>query len=543
MLGSKSVAKNLLSQGYIALPLIKGDKSPFIKGWQKLDLKGSADIWENQPTDSNIGVLLGAPSNIIALDFDYDVDDLHKKIFKICGKSPVVKKGSKGGTLFFRYNKEPSKRWLKNNQVVLELLSDGRQTVLPPSTHPAGMQYIYTPASKRLEEISPSELPFLPEDFIEKMDSLFNVKASIEELYADNESVKEALYFITDYSYETWVKVGMALKSELGEEGFHFWDDWSKKDSKSYNPEVMASKWESFNRSDIKAGTLFFLAKERGYIPKKPTALFNINNAFNVIENWRRNGRPEGFTSTIEPMDRLLKLGRGELTVITGTPNSGKSEFLDYLVYNLAKHNGLKVFFVSLEKEVNSHIESFIHRYTGKDLVVRSSSENQSGINWIKKHLFFYNYMNNSSNIDVLLQQANYLKESCGLDILVLDPYFLITSQKSSNEFDNVKYICNRLSTFSKRYNVHIFLVAHPRTIGKGQGAKDGKKSTVTLYDISGGATFNNIIENGIVISREGNDMTVDIQKVRDQSVNTTGSFILTYDKAKRTFNSYETDL
>jgi putative DNA primase/helicase len=27
---------------------------------------------------------------------------------------------------------------------------------------------------------------------------------------------------------ELWVRVGMAIKSELGEDGFNLWDEWSR---------------------------------------------------------------------------------------------------------------------------------------------------------------------------------------------------------------------------------------------------------------------------------------------------------------------------
>lgn len=68
----------------------------------------------------------------------------------------------------------------------------------------------------------------------------------------------------SDLSYQEWINVGMALKSE----GYDVsvWDDWSRSD-KRYHPGECERKWEGFGGSDkpVKAGTIFYLAKERGY--------------------------------------------------------------------------------------------------------------------------------------------------------------------------------------------------------------------------------------------------------------------------------------
>lgn len=64
-----------------------------------------------------------------------------------------------------------------------------------------------------------------------------------------------------DCDYSTWVELGMAIHSELGEGGFHVWDAWSRGGSK-YNEREMEIKWRSFKSgSGVSIGTLFFHAK------------------------------------------------------------------------------------------------------------------------------------------------------------------------------------------------------------------------------------------------------------------------------------------
>ncbi|RZU46823.1 putative DNA primase/helicase [Fluviicoccus keumensis] len=77
--------------------------------------------------------------------------------------------------------------------------------------------------------------------------------------------IQSALAFIPAHDRETWLRVGMALKSELGEEGFPLWNDWSA-NADSYKPGDAKDVWRSVNGSGgVGIATLFHLAKENGY--------------------------------------------------------------------------------------------------------------------------------------------------------------------------------------------------------------------------------------------------------------------------------------
>ena len=82
--------------------------------------------------------------------------------------------------------------------------------------------------------------------------------------------VEAALAYISPDDRGDWVTVGMALKQAFGEAGRAIWDRWSAQ-SKTYNegPEGQR-KWESFkggNGKPVDIGTIFHIAKGRGYRP------------------------------------------------------------------------------------------------------------------------------------------------------------------------------------------------------------------------------------------------------------------------------------
>ena len=71
----------------------------------------------------------------------------------------------------------------------------------------------------------------------------------------------------------TWIAVGMALKHE----GFPVtvWDEWSRNDQR-YRPGECERLWEGFRGTEkpVTAGTIFRMAKERGWDPRGEDGCF-----------------------------------------------------------------------------------------------------------------------------------------------------------------------------------------------------------------------------------------------------------------------------
>jgi putative DNA primase/helicase len=92
----------------------------------------------------------------------------------------------------------------------------------------------------------------------------------------DYERARSALAFIPADDRDLWVRMGMALKSELGDAGFDLWDSWSRQ-SNRYNERDARDVWRSCKANGgVTAGTLFHEAKARGWrdegTPREPTA-------------------------------------------------------------------------------------------------------------------------------------------------------------------------------------------------------------------------------------------------------------------------------
>lgn len=133
--------------------------------------------------------------------------------------------------------------------------------------------------------------------------------------------------------------------------------------------------------------------------------------------------------------------------------------------------------------------------------------------------------------LDSILSKVAELKNRRNIDWFVIDAWNKLEHQYSESETKYIGQSLDKLVNFCERYNVHCFLVAHPRKIAK----RDGKNYDIpTLYDIAGSANFFNKTDNGITVYRnfDNNTVEVHIQKVKFSHWGKVGQQNFTYDTA-----------
>ncbi len=77
--------------------------------------------------------------------------------------------------------------------------------------------------------------------------------------------VREALGYVAADDRDTWVMMGMAIKSELGEAGFETWDLWSQQ-AESYAAKSARDVWKSIKAGGkVTIATLYHFARQNGW--------------------------------------------------------------------------------------------------------------------------------------------------------------------------------------------------------------------------------------------------------------------------------------
>lgn len=193
-------------KGYSPIPVMPGEKIPGeyhrgewrpLSGWSRYcdapPAKMQINAWGLWPTD---GICIALGNGVVAIDIDTDDKDIQNIITSIAPPSPVKKKGQKGYTAFYSGNKTPPKKWKfldgdNRGGVVVELLGQGRQTVLPPTIHPdTNKPYIWITPDE-LTDFTPDELPLLPDDFTERLSAALEPLGIGLTLVEDKESLEE----------------------------------------------------------------------------------------------------------------------------------------------------------------------------------------------------------------------------------------------------------------------------------------------------------------------------------------------------------------
>ncbi|GBF88530.1 hypothetical protein Rsub_01245 [Raphidocelis subcapitata] len=208
-------------------------------------------------------------------------------------------------------------------------------------------------------------------------------------------------------------------------------------------------------------------------------------------------------------VDELFRVTPGELTLVTGVPNSGKSEWLDALAVNLAERHGWRFALCSLEKRPRDHARQLVEKRAGKpmlraayagDTPRMSHEELAVAFDWLDRHFVVIHSSDDAMpSLDWVLEKARAAVVKFGVRGLVLDPYNELDHSRpqGKNEHEYISEFMARLRQFAKSNGVHVFLVAHPKQRANWRG------EAPNLMDISGGANFFAKCDNGIVVHRD----------------------------------------
>ena len=176
--------KRYKDKGLVVLPDRYGSKAALLKGWQGYFKEGPTDSdyqeWRQLP-QANIALLLGEASGVVALDVDTDKKELMDVIGPLLPTSPVTKRGAKGYTAFFKFRGDFTEVLKHNGNVILEILSEGKKTTLPPSLHPNGANYVWE--GKALEDVDIVDLPVLPPALVGHLTQVLQSKFGVAESY------------------------------------------------------------------------------------------------------------------------------------------------------------------------------------------------------------------------------------------------------------------------------------------------------------------------------------------------------------------------
>ena len=295
----------LVANGYAILPIQPGTKKPGCyrddqwrdyPAWTRHAVRATTELelkqWSGWP-DAGVGIVGGA---VAAVDIDIADDaELALRIEQLArerlGDTSALRIGRAPKRLLVYRTAAPFKG-LKRHP--LEVLCLGQQFVAYAIHPTTGRPYDWPQDS--LADLDLASLPAITEEqargFLDEAAALLPKAAVAPALSARPrkdrpsgsaaqrgvpEAVQAALAYIPnpDLDYDSWVRIGLALKGAIGEAGADLFAAWSAQSAKN-DPAVTAKSWAGFRPTSIGAGTIYHLAMERGW---KPDAGLELNGA------------------------------------------------------------------------------------------------------------------------------------------------------------------------------------------------------------------------------------------------------------------------
>lgn len=242
------------------------------------------DVWADWP-EAGIGVAAG---RVIGIDIDVlDSPDIAKQIESLAkqmlGDTPAVRIGHAPKRLLVYRAVQPFNGF---KYPPIEVLGLGQQFIVY-GVHPdTGKPYDWPVDT--LTDLKPEELPAITESQAREFakEAYLQIPpdlrpktlgvglrgvtdfASLPAQRGTLEAVQDALKLVTnaDVDYDSWVRIGMAIKGALGDAGWPLFESWSASSTKN-DVKTTAKAWRSFKPERIGAGTIYKLALDAGWEP------------------------------------------------------------------------------------------------------------------------------------------------------------------------------------------------------------------------------------------------------------------------------------
>jgi len=261
----------------------------------------------------------------------------------------------------------------------------------------------------------------------------------------------------------------------------------------------------------------------------RPVPLENVTTFRDIedeVTDFVRNGFKPGYQIGLENFDRIFSTYTGQFITVTGIPSSGKSDFVDQMVIGYNQNYGWKTAFASPE-----NIPTYLHAHKLMRKVWQgmptAADIHSNRWNQVADHCnnnFFHIDMERYTLESVLRKGAELVKRK-GIKCLVIDPFNKIRDVDAKTEDVNrytMEYL-TKIETFAKKFDVLVFVVAHPTKMYKD---KDGKIEEPTMYNIKGGGEWYDASYHGLLVHRDYEAKTVKakVLKVKFQNLGENGA-------------------
>jgi hypothetical protein len=215
----------------------------------------------------------------------------------------------------------------------------------------------------------------------------------------------------------------------------------------------------------------------------------------------------------VEILDSQFKMKRGEVTLLSGYGNYGKSSWMKwYKLLHSIKHNSKFAIFAPEDNPAQEFYHDLTEIYLGCDCTPNNPNRPpqktyEMAYDFVSSR-FFYIYPKSLSPTPAYVKERFLeliIKE--GVDGCIIDPFNQMTNDYLSFGGRSDQYLEGILGDFDRfavSNNVYFWIVAHPN---KAQKDSSGNYPCPDVYDLAGGAMWNNKMYNILIYHRQNHQL------------------------------------
>lgn len=238
--------------------------------------------------------------------------------------------------------------------------------------------------------------------------------------------------------------------------------------------------------------------------------LINLNEQIQKLKDVKAGRIKEGERLGVFKIDEHMRFKKGNLNVILGHANVGKTTVVLYLMLLYSIKNDTRWLIYSSENEAYTLIKKLIEFLEGKVINKIDSDSFNMRLKWVNEHFKFID-PNTLHTYKTLLSLGEQIHKAWGYDGFFIDPYNSLLMDKEIlkgiNSHEYHYQVTSEMRIFCKTTNVAIWLNTHAAT--EALRKKHGPKEMYAEHpippmasDVEGGGKFVNRADDFMVIHR-----------------------------------------
>lgn len=215
-------------------------------------------------------------------------------------------------------------------------------------------------------------------------------------------------------------------------------------------------------------------------------------------------GTQKAPTTHFTEVDRMFRPMRGDLNVMTGIGNYGKTSWGTQMDLVAAVKNGERCSYFSPENFPPIYwYRELVRSYIGKsierdDRERMSEVEFRRGMDFIREY-FFYVYPPELPTPEYLLERFAEVIIKHRVDRITIDPWNQLNHAMSKRDDIYLSETLSKFERFAQQHDIYLTIICHPNRTKK---LEDGNYECPDVFDLNGGPVWNARATNLVVYHR-----------------------------------------